>query len=164
MGPPPRRFALLALLAAALAAAQEHHIPEQPIPFSHKLHVGLGLKCKDCHPNPDPGEVEGLPASSKCLACHFSIAKDKDSIRQLKAFADRKQPIPWARVYQIPSYVDFSHRAHIEAGFTCDKCHGPVETRDALWKETDISMGGCIKCHRQNKASTACTFCHENRQ
>ena len=24
--------------------------PEQPIPYSHKLHVGkLGLKCADCH-------------------------------------------------------------------------------------------------------------------
>lgn len=157
---------LLAALAAlaAIAAAQEHHIPEQPIPFSHKQHVALPLQCKDCHTNPDPGEIEGIPAASKCMACHFSIAKDKPSIQKLKSYADANQPIPWIRVYQIPSYVDFSHRTHVEAGFKCEKCHGAVEARDALWKETDISMGGCIACHRQNKASITCTFCHENRQ
>lgn len=98
------------------------------------------------------------------MACHFSIAKDRPAIQKLKSYADQKRPIPWIRVYQIPSYVEFSHRAHIEAGFKCEKCHGPVATRDALWKETDVSMGGCIACHRQNKAGTVCTFCHENRQ
>lgn len=98
------------------------------------------------------------------MTCHFSIDKDAPAIQKLKEYADRKQPIPWARVYQIPSYVDFSHRTHLEAGFKCEKCHGPVATRDALWKETDITMGGCIACHRQNRASTSCTYCHENRQ
>ncbi len=159
-----RSLTALLLLAGAFAIAQEHHIPEQPIPFSHKQHMALGLKCKDCHANPDPGEIEGIPAASKCMLCHVSIAKDKPAIEKLKAYADRKQAIPWVRVYQIPSYVDFSHRAHVDAGVKCEKCHGSVAARDALWKETDIGMGGCIACHRQNRVSTACTFCHENRQ
>ena len=152
------------ILAPACLFAQQHHIPQQPIPFSHRQHVTLGLKCKDCHTNPEPGEIEGIPAASKCMACHFSIDKDRPAIQSLKSYADKKQPIPWIRVYQIPSYVDFSHRRHIRAGVSCEKCHGPVETREALWKETDISMGGCIACHKQNKASTSCTLCHENRQ
>jgi len=156
--------AALALLATLAVCAQEHHIPEQPIPFSHKQHVALGLKCKDCHANADPGETEGIPAASKCMACHASIATDRPAIQKLKTFADAKEPIPWARVYQIPSYVAFSHRVHVDAGFKCETCHGPVATRDALWKEKDITMGGCIACHRQNRASTACTLCHENRQ
>jgi len=147
-----------------LAMAQQHHIPEQPIPFSHKQHGSLGLTCKDCHANPDPGELEGLPTASKCMSCHFSIARDAAPIQKLKTYADEKRAIPWVRVYQIPSYVDFSHRAHLEAGFKCEKCHGLVSTRDALWKETDVSMGGCIACHRQNRASTACAYCHENPQ
>jgi Zn ribbon nucleic-acid-binding protein len=157
-----RSFCAAAFAGALIA--QVHHIPEQPIPFSHKQHITLPLACKECHSNPDPGEVEGIPATSKCMACHFSIAKDKPSIQKLKSFADSKQPVPWIRVYQIPSYVDFSHRKHLEAGFKCEKCHGAVEARDALWKETDITMGGCITCHRQNKASITCTYCHENRQ
>ena len=151
-------------LAVFAAAAQDHHIPEQPIPFSHRQHVSAGLKCKDCHTNPDPGESEGIPAASKCMACHISIATGKPAIQKLKEYAASKQAIPWVRVYQIPSYVDFSHRTHLQAGATCQTCHGPVETRDALWKEANISMGGCIACHRQHKASTACTYCHESRE
>ena len=151
-------------LLCVLASAQQHHIPEQPLPFSHKQHVSLGLTCKDCHADRDPGESEGFPAVSTCMSCHFSIAKDAAPIQKLKMYADEKKSIPWVRVYQIPSYVDFSHRAHLQAGFKCEKCHGPVATRDALWKEADVSMGGCIACHRQNRASTVCTYCHENPQ
>jgi hypothetical protein len=159
-----RRYPITIALFATLALAQEHHIPEQPIEFSHKLHVALPLKCRECHSNPDPGAAAGLPAASKCMACHFSIAKDKPQIQKLKSYADRKQEIPWIAVYQIPSYVVFSHRAHAAAGFGCEKCHGPVETRDALWKETNTTMSGCVSCHRQNKASTTCRLCHEDRQ
>jgi hypothetical protein len=157
-----RRFPLTLAFAATLALGQEHHIPEQPIEFSHMLHVALPLKCRDCHTNPDPGKSEGLPAASKCMACHFSIANDKPEVRKLRSYADRKEPIPWVPVYEVPDFVKFSHRAH--GRFRCDKCHGPVETRDALWRETDISMGGCVTCHRQNRAPTKCRVCHEDRR
>ena len=45
----------------------------------------------------------------------------------------------------------------------CENCHGPVATRDALFRETDLSMGGCMDCHRRNKAPNDCNFCHEPR-
>jgi len=153
-----------AALLSVFALAQQHHIREQPLPFSHKQHISLGLTCKDCHANPDPGAVETLPSTSKCMACHVSTAAESPAIKKLKAYAGEKQPIPWARVYQVPDFVFFSHRAHLKAGFKCEKCHGPVATRDALWKETDLSMGGCIACHRRNRAGIACTYCHENLQ
>lgn len=137
--------------------------PKQPVPFSHKQHAATGLKCKECHQNADPGEMMGLPAASKCMACHVEIAKDKPSIQNLKQLAASGQPIPWVRVYQIPSYVEFSHRAHLETGAGCESCHGAVAQRDALWREGNISMGGCIACHRQNRASIDCTLCHEAR-
>ena len=155
---------VLALAVLTLVAfAQEHNIPQQPVAFSHKQHVALGLGCRDCHVNPDPGVAEGLPAASKCMSCHFSIAKDRPAIQKLKEYADRKEAIPWAAVYEIPNFVRFSHRVHAKAGFPCAKCHGPVETRDALWRETDLSMAGCVACHRQHKASTNCRACHEDR-
>lgn len=162
----PSKLLLFAGLLAGglLAAAQQHHIPEQPIPFSHRKHAAVGLKCAVCHTNPDPGDVEGIPAASKCMLCHASIAVDAPAIHKLKQYADAKQKIPWARVYQVPSFVEFRHRTHLGAGATCETCHGPVAQRDALWKETDMSMGGCIACHRKNKASTECTTCHEMRQ
>ena len=159
---PKPGITVLVLLASA-ALGQEHHIPQQPIQFSHKQHVALGLSCHECHTEPDPGASEGLPAVSKCMSCHSSIAEDKPEIEKLTNYADRRQEIPWAPVYQTPNFVKFSHRVHARAGFKCAKCHGPVETRDALWKETDISMGGCVACHRQYKASTSCRVCHDDR-
>ena len=39
----------------------------QPVPYSHKTHVGLGLKCNSCHKNADPGEMMGFPATSFCM-------------------------------------------------------------------------------------------------
>ncbi|MGI8743214.1 MAG: cytochrome c3 family protein [Bryobacteraceae bacterium] len=152
---------LFPILAATLLAQPAP--PRQPLPFSHKQHAATGLKCKECHQNADPGEMMGFPAASKCMACHVEIAKDKPAIQTLQQLATSRQPIPWVRVYQIPSYVAFSHRTHLEAGAGCEPCHGPVAQRDALWREGNISMGGCVACHRENRASTDCNLCHEPR-
>jgi hypothetical protein len=35
--------------------------PKQPVPYSHKQHLAMGLQCKNCHTSPDPGEAMGIP-------------------------------------------------------------------------------------------------------
>ncbi len=138
--------------------------PRQPIPYSHKAHAGkLKLKCAECHTNPDPGETMGIPAASVCMPCHSAIHTDSPAIQKLAAFAKNSRRIPWVRVYEIPTYVTFSHREHAAAGNTCAECHGKVTERDQLYREGDISMGGCMACHRLKKASNDCTYCHEPR-
>jgi len=137
--------------------------PVQPIPYSHKQHIALGLKCKTCHEMPDPGETMGIPAASKCMGCHQSVKKDSPAIQRLASYAAQNRPVPWVRVYEIPSYVSFTHKAHLESGANCETCHGPVAQRDQLWRETDIKMGGCMNCHRLHKASLDCAYCHEPR-
>jgi hypothetical protein len=153
---------VILLLGLLLVAATE--APVQPIPYSHKQHLALGLKCKDCHTMPDPGETMGIPEAPTCMACHHSIKKDSPAIQKLAAFARDSRPVPWVRVYQIPSYVEFSHIAHLDAGAICETCHGPVAERDHLAREADISMTGCMNCHRASKASLACTYCHEEKK
>lgn len=150
-----------ALFLAFLAWAAE--APEQPIPYSHKLHVGMGLKCNECHTMPEPGEMMTFPVTSKCMSCHKAVKKDSPAIQKLASFAESKRPVPWVRVWQIPSFVIFSHKSHIEAEATCTKCHGEVKDQDRLAKVTDMSMTGCMNCHRENKASLSCTYCHEER-
>jgi hypothetical protein len=153
--PLTRFHVILCFIAVCTFAA------EQPVPFSHKQHVALGIKCKDCHANPDPGESMGLPAASKCMACHVSIATDKPAIRKLKSFA--KEPIPWVRVFQIPSTIVFSHRTHLEGTVPCDGCHPAVPRSDALTpKDLNISMGTCMACHRKSRVSNDCKTCHED--
>lgn len=153
---------LSALLCAGLLHADE--APPQPVPFSHKMHAGtMKLACKMCHPNPNPGETMTIVPPAKCMECHSAIKADSPAIKRLAAFAKEGRNVPWTRVYEIPSWVDFSHRAHLEKGNTCQECHGPVAERDQLSKETDLGMGGCMNCHRAKKASLECDFCHELR-
>ncbi|MBK7928835.1 MAG: cytochrome c3 family protein [Bryobacterales bacterium] len=164
---------LVAMLAVAAFAQQQEAPPvraftpgapvTQPIPYSHEKHLAMGLKCAQCHKNADPGESMGLPATALCMGCHQTIAKEKAPIQALAKFHAEKRAVPWERVYQIPSYVFFSHRAHLKMGATCEVCHGKVAERAVLFREKDISMGACMDCHRREKAPNDCQFCHENR-
>lgn len=138
--------------------------PVQPIPYSHKKHLSFGLKCKQCHPNPEPGDRMTLPPAAKCMVCHVTIAKDKPAIRKLAEFAQSNQPVPWIRVYVVSSWVYWNHRSHLEAKMTCEQCHGQVDQMEVMTKAVDVtSMATCIDCHHKNNASTGCRFCHADK-
>jgi hypothetical protein len=149
------------LLFASLLFSQEKNPPVQPIPFSHKAHVALPLKCADCHTMPNPGEVITIPAVSKCMACHRTIKADSPAIKELRLYADQNRQVPWVRVMEIPSWVYFSHKTHVDAETKCESCHGPVAERDQLRAEVNLSMKGCMDCHRTRKATLDCAGCHE---
>jgi Zn ribbon nucleic-acid-binding protein len=154
-------FAVFIIAMGIVAQTPQPEPVKQPLPFSHKLHVAQGLKCQGCHVNPEPGEEMTYPATAKCLGCHEDTAAEKDTIKKLTAFHNNKESVPWARVYQVPEFVWFSHRPHLEAGAKCDRCHGAVSEREALWREKPITMENCMNCHRETNASNACNYCHE---
>jgi hypothetical protein len=138
--------------------------PEQPVPFSHKWHAGnLKLECRKCHANPDPGEVMGIAKPAVCLECHGTVKADSPHIQKLAAAGKEERELRWVRIYRIPEWVSFSHRAHLEKNNKCEECHGQVVLRDRLFREGDMTMGGCVECHKEKKASVDCTFCHEPR-
>ena len=88
---------LLAFPVAALAQPEPQPkavAPLQPIAFSHKTHLSAALKCQQCHPNPDPGDHMTLPAVSRCMACHSTIAKEKPEIKKLAEFARLQEADP----------------------------------------------------------------------
>jgi len=135
--------------------------PVQPIPFSHKQHAGtLQLPCEFCHAPSHSGETVAIPQAPLCMQCHQTMDTDNPGVQKLAAFAKSDSTIPWVRVYELPSFVTFSHKTHLQHGVTCLQCHGPVAERTQLYKETDISMAGCINCHRAKKASIDCDTCH----
>jgi hypothetical protein len=169
----------LLLVASGLAARQtaqpvtekkmvpdnpsEHTPPAQPIPYSHKTHLAVGLECKDCHTNPEPGGLMTFPATSKCMQCHVTIAKNKPSIQKLAEFSKSQKPIPWVRVYTVLQGVAWTHRTHLQAGVKCETCHGPVAQMDAMSEVTSvITMFSCLNCHEMNHAKSACETCHKN--
>jgi len=155
------RRLLTGVMLAPLLFPYDKNPPVQPLPFSHKAHVALPLTCKDCHAMPDPGEAITIPATSKCMACHRTIKADSAAIKELRAYDERKRPIPWVRVSELSSWVLFSHKTHLESGAKCEACHGPVAERDRLGPEGDFSMSGCMGCHRAHKATLDCGACHE---
>lgn len=139
----------------------EHTPPVQPIPYSHKTHLALGLPCATCHTNPEPGNMMTFPETATCMTCHGTIATDKPSIQKLASYAKSGQPVPWVRVYMITKGVNWSHRKHLDAGMKCETCHGPVAELAAMSQITAVtSMGVCINCHKLNSAPTVCQTCH----
>ena len=135
--------------------------PDQPIPYSHKTHLALGLPCSTCHTNPAPGNMMTFPATSTCMSCHISVATDKPAIQKLAEFSKSKQPIPWVRVYKVLPGVTWTHRKHLEGGMKCQMCHGQVAQMDRMSEATSVTtMGVCLNCHMAHGAPTVCSTCH----
>jgi len=149
------------LLLAAGSHGQQQE--QQPVPYSHKVHLALGLNCVSCHMNDDPGEYMGFPAEKTCMLCHQTVKVDSPHVAKVAAAARDKKPIAWVRVYKLPTYVYFSHRVHTEAGTTCETCHGPIRERDVVTKEVVHNMKSCIACHVATKARNDCLTCHEEK-
>jgi hypothetical protein len=136
--------------------------PGQPVAFSHKKHIAEAkMSCKDCHESSRNGSTLAMPQLAKCMLCHAAIATDKPDIKRIADAAQNNQVLQWVRVYQVPSFVTFSHKTHTGAGAQCEDCHGPVAQRDAIALEKDITMGGCISCHTQKVAPIGCDTCHQ---
>lgn len=155
------------LLLAAIASAQHEPAPgvgtapPQPIPFSHKTHVGLSLKCLDCHKTAATAREATLPQEAFCMRCHVAIKKDSPAIQKLAAAQKENRAIEWARVYRLPDFVSFSHRRHTgKAQLACDACHGDVGSQDVLAKSKSIGMASCQSCHDARKANNGCDACH----
>ena len=135
--------------------------PDQPLPYSHKIHIAQGLQCRMCHTNPDPGTQMTFPATNVCMSCHMTIARDRPGIQKLSEYARSNEPIPWKRVYQITTGVTWSHRKHLQAGMQCVMCHGDVGRLDVMAETTAVpAMATCISCHQAHNAKTSCATCH----
>lgn len=132
--------------------------PVQPLAFSHKVHAGIdGIHCLFCHRYAAKSPVAGIPAVSFCMTCHPLFGLE---IRELETYVQKRQPIPWIRVYYLPDHVYFPHMTHLRAGLVCATCHGDVAAMEPLTRFVDLKMGWCLNCHRQHKASIDCWTCH----
>jgi hypothetical protein len=137
----------------------------QPIEFSHKTHVEKGeIPCEFCHIYARRSINSGAPVMASCFGCHRVIAgsdedpqkaiKNQDAIKKLLEFQSRRESIPWKKIHDVPDFVHFSHKRHIQVGFDCTECHGEINQYDLLSTQTmitDLSMGWCIKCHTEGR-------------
>jgi len=155
-------FLIAALGWIAYRVAYPYSVgPEQPLPFSHRIHAGVrGVSCLFCHSGADRSPVAGIPEVHKCLLCHNVIAPQFAPIQQLHDYYNRAEPVPWVRVYRLPQYVHFNHEMHLARGVDCRECHGDVKGMDRIAVAYTVDMGFCVDCHRSHGAKVDCTACH----
>jgi hypothetical protein len=138
--------------------------PEQPIAFSHRIHAGDNeIPCMYCHVQARRSISAGVPSVNKCVGCHESVATDRPQIRKVMSYWENKEPIPWIKVHDLPDFVYFPHKRHVQADVACQTCHGPVETMDVVSREAPVMMGECLACHKENQVEHGldCWTCHK---
>lgn len=146
--------------------------PQQPIEFPHYRHVTeLNIQCEYCHTAARKSIHGGVPETQTCVNCHQWVmsVKDKPEIKKVLDFYERGEPIPWKKVHDLPDYVHFAHKRHVQAGVNCTECHGQIglqgqiETwtevdheghqvaktgiKNVMVRETSLQMGWCLDCH-----------------
>ena len=177
---------LVAAVFLALSTRGQAAAPAQPIAFNHQIHADqYKIDCQYCHADARRSEYAGIPSVSRCMGCHKITAADRPEVQKLAGFFSTNQPIPWVRVFKVPEYVHFPHKAHVRAEVKCQTCHGPIEkmavveartgqnlANDLLnlvglaRSSTPLTMGWCVECHttmnakEKTKAPLECVTCH----
>ena len=127
--------------------ATEEERPVQPLISDElqKLYATLGL--------------DGLEAVAAWNPAEVTVAETASM-----------EPMPWVKIHNLPDFVYFDHRPHVNVGLSCQKCHGNVETMERVRQVETLAMGWCVNCHRKYSeigvnakpvhAPTDCTTCH----
>jgi mono/diheme cytochrome c family protein len=159
---------------AVLPISTKREGPVQPIFFSHVIHAGsMQISCQYCHANARRSSAAGIPSVERCMGCHKIIAaQGNPEVEKLQRYWERKEPIPWVRVFKVPEYVHFPHKPHVQAGMQCQTCHGRIEAMERVnattgqnlpndllnltgmnVPPTKLTMGWCVECHRTVNAN-----------
>ena len=128
---------------------QVGYAPEQPIPYSHKLHVGeLGIDCRYCHANIERSHEAMVPPTQACVGCHSVVKRDSPKLALLRSSWATDKPVEWVRVHRVPDYVYFDHSVHLAAGVGCVSCHGRIDQMEVVRQQEPLNMAWCLDCHR----------------
>ena len=145
------------LSAYSGASSSQGNAPDQPVAFPHPKHAGpvnkggLAMNCLYCHNTANKSPDVGMPAVNTCMGCHNVVSGSTDQakaeITKLRKYATTGRPIPWVRIHKVPEYVHFPHMRHVNAGVTCQTCHGQVQNMNQVYQAASLNMGWCINCH-----------------
>jgi hypothetical protein len=125
------------------------HPVAQPVPFSHKHHVGeLGLDCRYCHTTVETSANAGFPATEVCMTCHSQLWTGAEVLAPVRASLATGRPLEWNRVSEVPDYVFFNHAIHVNRGVPCETCHGRVDEMPLMQRAHAFKMRFCLDCHR----------------
>jgi hypothetical protein len=136
-------------VATAPAVARDTPV-DQPIPFSHKHHVGDdGLDCRYCHTTVETAPFAGIPSLGTCRTCHSQLFTDAPVLAPLFASDVHGPPLQWNRVHDLPEFVYFNHSIHVAKGVGCSTCHGRIDEMPLTRRTASLEMQWCLQCHRE---------------
>ncbi len=126
---------------------------EQPVPFSHKHHVGvLGIDCRYCHISVEYSSFAGIPPTKTCMNCHSQIWVGSEMLEPVRESYRTNQSLHWQRVYNLPGFVYFEHTIHVQKGIGCSSCHGRIDEMPFTVQDQTLLMEWCLACHRNPAA------------
>ena len=124
-------------------------VTQQPVPFSHKLHVGgLGLDCRHCHTSVEDAAFAGMPSTKTCMTCHSQIFANRPVLEPVRTSFAEDRSIEWTRVHDLPDFAHFDHSSHVRKGIGCVTCHGRVDRMPLVRQVATLQMAWCLDCHR----------------
>ena len=135
--------------------------PEQPIAFSHRVHLENEIDCTYCHSYVDRQNAAGIPSVELCVLCHSAMETENSEIQKIFSYADVGAEIPWVRLYEVPQFTYFSHKWHIRSEISCAECHGDIGQSDQAVRHMVYDMDWCVSCHEERGASVDCMVCHK---
>jgi hypothetical protein len=96
------------------------------------------------------------------MFCHNSIATDRPLIQRITQMQKDGIDFAWQRVsgYPAEAHVKFNHAPHIRANVDCATCHGNIAQQTVAQRNVEMTMGFCVSCHNERKASIDCLACH----
>lgn len=149
VGVPLIGVALLCTLSFSPFVTHQNIVVPQPVPFSHKHHVGeLGLDCRYCHIGVEASSHAGLPDTETCMTCHSQLWTNAAMLAPVRESLSSGKPLHWQRVNRLPDYVYFDHSIHVAKGIGCSTCHGEVDEMPLVRQSAPLTMGWCVSCHR----------------
>lgn len=135
-------------------------VPDTDPAMPHRLHVGKGLECADCHAADGSGDDPRIPSRDVCDACHGDPAKLSPAAaayfgRVTAADGSTAFPRRWRTRDVVPA-----HAKHAAAGVDCAACHGDPADGPFAKPAPVALMDRCVACHTSKGAPEACTACH----
>ena len=120
----------------------------QPQPFDHQRHAALGMDCRYCHTSVEQAAFAGMPSAGSCINCHKLVLASSPGLAPVWQSFNSGKPLVWNRVHDLPQFVHFDHSIHLNGGIGCPSCHGRVDQMAVVQKESVLTMGECLDCHR----------------
>jgi hypothetical protein len=146
-------------------------LAQTPAPFSHRLHLKLGLQCVGCHASAASSTQatdNNLPKEQACVQCHASVTIPPPP-KTLVVHFSHQQHLQMgniakllARAIDSKNYLSSpgNIRKYLDSANACAACHRGMEESDAVTPAAMPQMADCLVCHAKIENPFSCETCH----